>query len=242
MKRSTFIPAVILLMAVLLSACGPATIVANPLPPQRSLTVIGSGTVTLTPDIAYINIGVHNEMPTAAEAVSANNAQTQQVIDALKKSGVDAKDIRTTNFSIYPNMQYDPQTNQKIGTTYVVDNSVYVTVRQLDKLGDLLDATVQAGANSINSIQFDVADKTPAIKLARNEAIKDAKSQAQDLASNSGVALGDLQTVSFFDSVPTPVMNAYGKGGGGGVAESSVPINAGQMTLTVTANMTYEIK
>ena len=242
MKRSNFIPAVILLMAVLLSACGPATIVANPQPPQRSLSVTGSGIVTLTPDIAYINIGVHNEMPTAAEAVASNNTQTQQVVDALKKSGVDAKDIRTTNFSIYPNTQYDPQTNQKIGTTYIVDNTVYVTVHKLDTLGDLLDATVKAGANSINSIQFDVADKTAAIKQARDEAVKDARSQAQDLASSSGVALGDLQTVSFFDSVPTPVMNAFGKGGGGGVAESSVPINAGQMTLTVTVNMTYEIK
>jgi len=242
MKRSSFIPAVILLMAVVLSACGPATIVANPLPPQRSLSVTGSGTVTLTPDIAYINIGVHNEMPTASEAVTSNNTQTQQVIDALKKSGVDAKDIRTTNFSIYPNVQYDPQTNLKIGTTYVVDNTVYVTVHQIDSLGDLLDATVKAGANSINSIQFDVADKTSAIKQARDEAVKDGKSQAQDLASSSGVTLGGLQTVSFIDNVPTPLMESFGKGGGGGVAAPSVPINSGQMTLTVTVNMTYEIR
>jgi hypothetical protein len=242
MRQGTFLFAAIILAAVVLSACGPATIVANPLPPQRTLSVTGSGTVTLTPDIAYINIGVHNEMPTAAEAVTANNTQTQQVIDALKKSGVEAKDIRTTNFSIYPNIQYDPQTNQKIGTTYVVDNTVYVTVRHIDKLGDLLDATVQAGANSINSIQFDVEDKTAAIKQAREEAVKDAKLQAQDLASSSGVALGDLQTVSFFDNVPQPLMNAFGKGGGGGVAEASVPINAGQMTLSVTVNMTYTIR
>ncbi len=242
MRRGTFILAVILLTAIALSACGPTTIVANQMPPQRQLNVTGIGTVKLTPDIAYINIGVHTEMPTAAEAVSANNDQTQQVIEALKTSGVEAKDIQTTNFSIYPNAQIDPQTNQRTGTTYVVDNTVYVTVHKLDKLGDLLDATVKAGANSINSIQFDVADKSQAIKQARDEAVKDARAQAQELATAAGVALGDLQAVNFFNNVPTPFTESMGKGGGGMAADSTVPIQAGQMTLTVTVNMTYEIK
>ena len=157
---------------------------------QRLLSVTGSGTVMLTPDVAYLNIGVHTEMPTASEAVSANNAQTQKVIDALQKSGVDAKDIRTTNFSIYPNVQYDPQTNQKVGTTYVVDNSVYVTSHDISKLGDLLDATVSAGANSVNSIQFDVEDKTAATKQARDAAVKDARTQARRAGGGGGAVAG----------------------------------------------------
>lgn len=243
MKRRFFIPIVMLIAIVGLSACGPATIVANPVPPQRTLNVSGTGTVTLTPDIAYINIGVHTESPTASEAVSNNNTQTQQVVDALRKAGMDAKDIRTTNFSIYPNTQVDPQTNQKLGTTYVVDNTVYVTVRKLDGLGDLLDAAVKAGANSVNSIQFDLADKTPAIKQARDAAVKDATTQAQELAAAAGVSLGNLQTVSFGENVPTPVSEAFGKGGGGMAAASvAVPINPGTMTLTVNVSMTYEIR
>jgi uncharacterized protein YggE len=242
MKRSILIPAVMLVALFVLSACGPATIVANPVPPQRILNVSGTGTVTLTPDIAYINIGVHTESPTASEAVSNNNTQTQQVVDALKKAGVDAKDIRTTNFSIYPNTQFDPQTNQKLGTTYVVDNTVYVTVRNLDSLGDLLDASVKAGANSVNSIQFDVADKSPAIKQARDAAVKDATTQAQGLAAAAGVSLGNLQTLSFGENVPTPMPESFGKGGGGVAAASvAVPINPGTMTLTVNVSMTYEI-
>jgi uncharacterized protein YggE len=242
MKRLSTFLFVLLLAALGLSACGPATIISNPAPPQRQLSVTGSGTVSMTPDIAYINIGVHTDMPTASDAVSSNNKQTQQVIDALEKFGVAAKDIRTTNFSIYPNVQYDPQTNQKIRTTYVVDNSVYVTVHQIDKLGDLLDATVTAGANSVNSIQFDVEDKTAATKQARDEAVKDARTQAEELAAAAGVTLGNVQTVNFYNTVPTPIINAYGKGGGGGGAEAAVPIQSGQLTLTVTVNMTYEIK
>ncbi len=233
----------VLLAAVALSACGATTVVSNPAPTQRSLSVTGTGLVYLTPDVAYINIGVHTEKPTATDAVSANNDQTQQVVNALENSGVDAKDIRTTNFSIYPNTPYDSQTGKPGTTTYVVDNTVYVTVRQLDKLGDLLDATVQAGANNVNSIQFDVFDKSSAIQQARDQAVKDAQTQAQGLASASGVTLGNVQTISFTNNIPQPVTDVYGKGGGGlSAAPASVPINTGQLTLTVTVDMTYELK
>src|SRR5262249_48861327 len=145
------------------------------------------------------------EKPSAADAVSENNAQTQKVIDALKSSGIDQKDIRTTNFSIYPNDKYDPQTNQPTGQkVYAVDNTVYVTVRKLDQLGDLLDKLVSAGANAINSIQFDVADKSTALKQARADAVKDAEKQAKELASSAGITLGDIQSISFYDNTPIP--------------------------------------
>lgn len=242
MKTKILIVFVVLLAAFALSACGATTVNQAAQPPQRTMNVNGTGTVNLAPDIAYINIGVYTEKPTAAEAVAENNTQTQQVIDALKVAGVDAKDIQTTNFSIYPNTQYDPQTNQKIGTTYVVNNTVNVTVRKLSQLGELLDATVKAGANNINSVQFDVDDKSSAIKQARDAAVKDARTQAEELASAAGVSLGDLQTISFYDSIPTPVVEAYGKGGGGNAVAASVPVNPGQLTITVTVNMTYEIK
>ncbi len=243
MRLSILILAILLPTAIILTACGPATIVANPAPPQRTLVVNGTGMVTLTPDIAYINIGVHTESATAAEAVAANNTQTQQVVAGLKKAGIDAKDIRTMNFSIYPNTQYDPQTNRKLGTTYVVDNTVYVTVRKLDNLGSLLDAAVQSGANNVNSIQFDLADKTAATKQARDEAVKDAKTQAQELAASAGITLGNLQSVNFVTNTPIPFMQAFGKGGGGApAADAAVPVSPGTMTLTVNVMMTYEIK
>ena len=242
MRIKFLLVSAMLIAAVALSACSAIPATSNPVASQRTLSVSGTGLVYLTPDVAYINIGVHTEQSTASEAVSANNNQTQQVVSALENSGVDAKDIRTTNFSIYPNTQYDQQTGKPGITTYVVDNTVYVTIHQLDKLGDLLDATVQAGANSINDIQFDVADKSPAIKQARDQAVKDAQTQAQELASSAGVTLGNVQTISFTNNVPQPVTDVFGKGGGLAAAPATVPINAGQLTLTVTVDMTYEIK
>jgi hypothetical protein len=242
MKRHSTIVLAVLLGGLLASACGPTTLVANPAASPRLLSVSGSGTVMLTPDVAYLNIGVHTEMPTASEAVSANNGQTQKVIDALESSGIEAKDIRTTNFSIYPNTQFDPQTNEKVGTTYVVDNSVYVTSHDISKLGALLDATVSAGANSVNSIQFDVEDKTAATKQARDAAVKDARAQAEELAAAAGLSLGNVHSVDFYNNIPGPVLSAFGKGGGGGAVEAAVPIQSGQLTLTVTVNMSYELR
>lgn len=243
MKRTTLLLSIVALLAIALSACGPSTIVANPAAPQRTLLVTGTGQVNMTPDVGYINIGVHTEKPTATEAVAENNSQTQQVIAAIKAAGVADKDIQTSNFSIYPNNQFDPQTNQKTGTTYVVDNTVNVTVHQLDQLGNMLDAAVSVGANSVNSVQFDVLDKSSYLKQARAQAVKDAQTEAQELAGESGVTLGPIQTLSFVNNIPMPVMESFGKGGGGlAAAAPSVPIQSGQMTLTVTVDITYTIQ
>jgi uncharacterized protein YggE len=238
--RTKYFAAALLSMALLLSACGPTTI--NQAAPEaiRTLNVNGIGQAYLTPDIAYIYVGVHTEEASASEAVDANKVQTSAVIDALKGAGVDDKDIRTTNFSIWPSQQYSPD-GAVTGTIYMVDNTVYVVVRNLDGLGNLLDDAISAGANSINSIQFDVADKTEAVKEARAKAVEDAKTQAEELAAAAGVSLGDIQSISFYDSSPYPV--SEGKGGGGGVAmESAVPIQPGQLTISVTVNLTYAIK
>jgi hypothetical protein len=242
MKNRFLLVSAVALLALLVSACGPTTINQAAQPPLRTVSVSGAGTAYLVPDIAYIYVGVHTEKPSASDAVTENNTQTQTMIEALRDFGIDAKDIRTTNFSIWPQERYDPLTGTPTGEkTYVVDNTVYVTVRDLDKLVDLLDTVVAAGANTVNSIQFDVADKDEALKDARAEAVKDAAEKAKELADAAGVQLGEVQTIGFFDNVSYPIFE--GKGGGGGdVAQAAVPIQPGQLTFTVNVNVTYMIK
>jgi len=238
MKTKFFILATVLVLALLVSACGP-TSNQN----VRTLSVSGSGDAFLAPDIAYIYIGVHTENATAAEAVTENTAQTEKLMQAIRDFGIDEKDIRTTNFSIYPMDRYDPATGLPSGEkTYAVDNTVYVTVRELAKLGDLLDTAVQAGANTINSVQFDVAEKDEALKQARADAVKDAESQAQSLAQAAGLSLGEIQSISFVDAQPYPIFD--GKGGGGMAVDqaAAVPIQPGQLTFTVSVNVTYNLK
>lgn len=243
-NKSLFVVAV-LVLALLLSACGTAVpVVGNQAAPasQRTISVAGTGTAYLNPDIAYVYLGVHTEKLTAAEAVAENNEQTEQVIEALREFGIPANDIRTTNFSIWPIDKYDPSTGAPSGEkSYAVDNTVYVTVRDLEALGDLLDTVIQAGANTVNSIQFDVADRDEALADARAEAVQDAGEKAQELAAAAGVELGQLQSVSFPDLQNYPIFD--GRGGGGAAAEAAaVPIQPGQLTFTVTVNVTYAIE
>lgn len=239
--RTKFFAFAILALALVLSACGPTTINQEAPVSPRTLNVNGVGQVYLTPDIAYVNIGVNTQSPSASESVATNKQQSNAVIEAIKAAGVDEKDIHTTNFSIWSNPTYDAN-GLVSGTTYVVDNTVNVAVRNLDSLGDLLDSAISAGANSIYSIQFDVADKSAAVKEARASAVEDAKTQAQELSDAAGLSLGEIQTISFYES--TPVANFEGKGGGGGVAagDTVVPIQPGQLAISVTVSMTYSIK
>jgi len=237
MKTKSLIIFAVMALALLVSACAPTN--QN----VRTLSVSGSGDAFLAPDIAYIYIGVHTEELTAAEAVAENTTQTQTVIEAIQDFGIDAKDVRTTNFSIWPMDKYDPLSGAPTGEkTYAVDNTVYVTVRELDKLGDLLDTVVQAGANTVNSVQFDVAEKDEALMQARAEAVKDAEAQAQSLAQAAGLSLGEIQSISFTDVQPSPIFD--GKGGGGAVAQeaAAVPIQPGQLTFTMNVNVTYLLK
>jgi uncharacterized protein YggE len=238
MRKKSLIFSSVLLAALVLSACGPAAVASGS---ERTLNVNGVGQVFITPDIAYLYVGVHTEKSTAAEAVSANNAQTQQVIDALKNFGVEEKDIHTSSFSIWPIDRYDPITGTSTGEKYyAVDNQVYITARDLTKLGALLDTVVKAGANSINSIQFDLADKTEVMKQARAEAVKNAQAQADELAGLANVSLVEITNISYTDSTPY-VYAEYGRGGGGGI-QANVPIEPGQMTITANVSVTYEIK
>ena len=229
----------VLVLSLVLSACGPSTITVQPQPFQPTITVTGSGLVTLTPDIAYINIGVHSQDASASAAMTENSASAQAVIDSIKSAGVADKDIQTTNFSVYPQQQYDG--NGKItGILYMVDNSVYVTVRDLTKLGGLLDASVRAGANTINSISFDVADRTAALSQARLAAVADARKQADELTGATGVSVGSVQSISYNDSsAPLTVQYARLEAA---APSPNVPVQPGSMQITTRVTIVYGIK
>jgi uncharacterized protein YggE len=234
-KYLVFATALILVLA--LSACG--TSAAQ----TRSLSVSGTGTVSLAPDIAYVNIGVHTEDADIALAVSSNNSLAQAVVSALQSSGVDAKDIQTSNFSVYTTQNYDKLTGQSTGSAFAVDNTVYITVRDLGKLAGLLDTAIKAGANNINSVSFDLSDKTAGMQQARAKAMADAGSLAAELAKSAGLSLGGIQNLSYSES--GPAYYAYGMGGGGSAAPSAsvaAPINPGQIQLTATVSVTYDLK
>jgi uncharacterized protein YggE len=168
LRKVSFVLGFIVLAAAL-SACG--AVQSSDKYPQPTINVTGNGQVYIVPDIAYINIGVHSEAEVVTDALNENNQQAQAISGVLSGMGVTAEDIQTTAFNVFPMQEYGPN-GEVTNTKYGVDNSVMVTVRDLSKLGTILDAVVQAGANTINSISFDAQDKTAAYAEARRLAVE----------------------------------------------------------------------
>lgn len=253
MNKKLFLMIAVILSVLLVTACGTLgqqPVINSALAADngtsgvtRSLSVNGTGRVTLTPDIAYVTIGVQTEASDAADAVSENSTKTEAVVDALGSAGVEAKDIKTTNFSIYPQQKFDSQGQPTGEVTYIVNNSVFVTVRDLDSIGELLNSVVEAGANNIQGVQFDVEDKTEAYAEAQTMAVSNAQAQAENLAEAADVVLGEVITINTFGAaVPLPKYDGFG-GGGFAVAEAAaVPISAGEMMVNVEVSMVFAIE
>jgi hypothetical protein len=205
----------------------------------RMISVNGTGKIYLTPDVAYIFIGVQSQDENVGAALSKNNEKAQAIATKLQELGVEAKDIQTSSFNIYPSQQYSPE-GQPTVMLYTVDNMVNVTVRDLAGLGKILDEVVRVGANSINGINFDVIDRTKAVSDARKLAISDARSQADEIAQAAGVQIDQLYNMSvYLNDAPAPMDD--NKGGSAMVA-GQVPVAAGQLVITVNVSASYTIK
>ncbi len=209
--------------------------------PPRTINVTGNGIVTATPDIAYLNIGVHTEDYEAGAAVNQNNNLTRSVKEALKEYGIEDKDIQTSNFSIYLQAPYSGIAGEL--SKIIVDNTVLVTVRDLKDLSKMLGEAIRSGANNIYGITFDIVDKDTLQEDARAKAMKNAEKQAQQLALLSGGEPGKIISVTVVTSnFSNPYYGEGLGGGGGGMANTSnVPVSAGNMTISVDVNVVYEL-
>jgi uncharacterized protein YggE len=203
------------------------------------ITVTGTGQMDVEPDVGMINIGVRSQGATVIDAIAINNQKANAIQSSLTEKGVAEEDIQTSNFNVYQQSDYDYQGNP-VSTYYSVENTVYVTVRHLDNLGDVLDAVARSGANNIYGVNFDVEDKSAAQTAARELAVQSAQAQAKELAEAAGVELGEMVSITTPPTASTPFYG-YGIGGGGGMAES-VPISTGMIPIIAQVEITYTIK
>ena len=243
-RKSAIVAVALLIGAVVLSACGTAaqsTAQSGSQGVVRTITVVGQGKASGTPDVAHINIGVDTSAESAQEAVDANKAKMNALLDKIKALGIADKDIQTSNFSIYTERpQTDPDV-PKAGTgdnvLYRVSNQVNVTVRDVAKLGDILDQAVSAGANNIYGVYFSAEDTTALEAQAREKAVVDAKVRAETLAKLNGVSVGQVVTISEIIGGSTPMYYGSAKALGSGV-----PIEAGELEVTMSVQVTYAIQ
>ncbi len=243
-SRRTFYAA-ILMAALLVVATGcslGATAASSATPPNRTITVVGTGKAFGTPDVARVTVGIETRSELVQEAADDNNAKMSALLDAIAELGIDKKDIQTSNYSIYtdrrPLLSSEIESSEE-SLVYVVNNQVTVTVRDLESLGDVLDAAVAAGANNVYGIYFTVDDPSALESEARANAVADAKARAESLAGLAGVEVGDVLSISEVIGGPiaVPVMEAAR-----GMGQASVPIEVGELEVSMNVQVTYAIR
>jgi uncharacterized protein YggE len=206
---------------------------------ERGIMVMGEGKASAEPDLVVITIGVETRAATADRAAEENSERMAQVMDALQRREIAEEDIQTVDYSIRAEIDWDDDERRILG--YVVSNSVSVKIRDVDQVGDVLDAVTDAGANNIHGIQFTFDDPTELREEARAEAMADAQSKAQALASLAGVGLGKPRIISesFVEPVPFYMERVYAPGAEAGGA---VPVSPGQLEVRVQVQVTYDIR
>lgn len=241
MKRPTrhagLLAAALVLAALLGTACTTRVIDSGGRVAMDSVTASGSGTVHAAPDQADMSFGVTRSNSNAKAALDAASATATQIASALEKAGLDKKDIQTQNVSVYP--EYGNSTSSKPTITgYTANITVQATVRDIGKLGDVINAANSAGSDSIGGPSFTLSDDSALRGQAIGKAVADARVRAEAMAKAAGKTVGDVLSISESSvSVPGPV---YGRSATDS-AKGGVPISPGELDVTAEVTVVYEL-
>ena len=205
----------------------------------RSVSVTGMGEASGVPDQAEVGAGVQILADTVLQATQENQSIVERIMAALEEQGIPEEKIQTSNYSIWAEQDYQEPRQNRIGG-YRVSNIVSIKIDDVSKVGDVLAAVTNAGANSIHGIQFGVKDTAALEQQARKSAMEDARARAEALASLAGVQLGEVLSIS----------TSYGAGPPGPMmarrfemadAAASPGISPGQQSVNVQVNVSFAI-
>jgi hypothetical protein len=207
----------------------------------HTITVTGVGSAVGVPDVVSVTIGVQSRGADPSGAVADNNAKMGRILPALTGLGIAAGDVNTAGFMVSGQPDVDPQTGQALKTvTYVVDNTVQVTVREPGKLGEILGQAVAAGADNVHSVTFSLGDPKPLAREARELAIADATARAEQIARAAGVTLGrpvSVQETPQYEVYPMTTLARFTSSGPG-----PVPVGVGRVEQAAQVTMVFEIR
>jgi len=213
---------------------------------KNTITVSDTGEIYTKPDLGITVFSVKTEKKTVAQAMTENTEKMNEIIGAMKDLGVEEKDLKTTAFNIYPRYDYIENISFVQGTRvlvgYEITQSLQVKIRDLEKIGEVVQDATDAGANQVGNLSFTVDKKDEFKEQAREEAINKAKAKAKELASQLGVDLVRIigfnepgQASMYYDTYASK--EVMGIGGGGEVPQ----IETGENKISVSVSITYEI-
>ena len=204
------------------------------------ITVTGTATVSVPPDMATIRMGLRNTAGTAAAALTRNSQDMTALLQSLAAMGIAPRDIQTQGLSLNPDIKYD-STGRKPPQIegYTAENGVELRVRDLNQLGNILDQVVQNGATTLNGLSFGLIDPAPKRDEARRSAVADAQHRATLYAAAAGVQLGGVRKISDIESGqnPRPMMAMRAMAPGA----DSVPIAEGEISLSASVMMEFDL-
>lgn len=210
---------------------------------ENTITISEKGTVYVKPDLAITAASVVTEKTTVEAAMAENTAKMNAVIEAMKEEGIEEKDLKTAAFSIYPRYEWQEKTQfypagRRVLAGYEVRQSLEIKIRDMEKIGQIIERAAGAGANQLSDLQFTVDDQDKVKKEAREQAIEKAKSKAKELASQLGVSL--IRISNFSEYGASPIYYGLERA----VAEESAApqIEVGENKIEVTVSITYDIK
>lgn len=264
MYRNAWLIGLVSLLAVTLTACGasttPPTLAADEASVARGgsaavsvsgqltegVIVVGTGTANAEPEISLVTFGVELRGDDPAALVDQAAQTIDRAIAAAADLGVAEEDMETAGYSLWVENVYDPETGMPTGEViYHVSHYVQATVRDLDRVGDVLAGVVGAGANTISAVSFSVEDPEALVEQARQTALESAQAQAQQIASGLGITLGQpvlvMETGGGYPVVEVMMERAYG----GGMAPMDVAapsISPGAFSVSVSVQVVYEIR
>ena len=200
--------------------------------PQHSIVVAGQGAVSARPDRAQLSFGVSSDAKSASAALRANAAEMTKVIAALKSQGIAAADLRTDLVSLSP--RYSQNGETVVG--YTATNSVTATVRNLAKIGAIIDAAVDAGANQVSGPNLVRSSAASLYRAALRGAIADARGKARTIAAASGLHIRRITDVSESSAAPSP-MPLTAKAS----ADASTPVETGSTLVEAAVTVTFAV-
>ncbi|WP_455473798.1 SIMPL domain-containing protein [Bartonella sp. B30(2025)] len=225
------------------------TLLATPLtahaedskPKNSTITVTAIGESQTTPDIAIINLAVVTEHKTAQKALTTNNKAINNIIDALKNSGIQANDLQTSGLSIYQSVQ-DKYNNEKKENEklYHVSNSLTVRIRDLSKIGKIFDQAMALGVNSVSGIHFINGDTKPFYQEARKKAVSEAIEKAETIAQTAHLKLGKIIKISENNDnyLPTPRLTRMSAD----TNDTNTNFSSGELSYHVGITVTFAVE
>jgi uncharacterized protein len=203
-----------------------------------TITVTGTGRASVRPDLADLRLGVTITAPTVESARSATSSTLAAVIARLKAAGIEDRDLQTSIVSVSPQYDYSREGAPPRLAGYTFSNLVAAVIRDVERVGEAIDAALTAGATNVDRIDFRAADQSAAKAEAREAAVADARAKAETYAAAAGVAIAGVAAI-VESGTPIPYPGPFAERMAFAAKDASTPIEPGTNEVTATVTIAY---